>query len=330
MNWLRKECEPYRDMISALLDGELSENEKIRLQNHLAHCDDCSALCVAFAAADGVVSAGMVPVPRSLHTDIMKQVKAHASAHRRQRVWRVARPVLAVAACAVIVAGIAMAVVPGFHLSGGSDLAEQGKGTASAMSAAMAEPENGETEQSSLLDQEDTAEDTDVETSEVVFATDTAENQNAAASVAAAPAPVPAPAPDLSPAAGAGKAYGESASDYDRAMEVPEEAPSAEMEANVPQMSVEVEVAAAPGEDGSFQGIIISDSSGLLSPGITVTIQPDMDAQRDEAAQEETSQRADGEAGTELRPGERVTIRFHALQVVPEGWLIRADTVERQ
>jgi len=40
------DCHKYREMISAIIDGELSENERKLLSDHLAGCEQCSRLLV--------------------------------------------------------------------------------------------------------------------------------------------------------------------------------------------------------------------------------------------------------------------------------------------
>ena len=43
-------CDEYVDLISAAIDGALSEEETARLEEHLARCPECRALYEDFAA----------------------------------------------------------------------------------------------------------------------------------------------------------------------------------------------------------------------------------------------------------------------------------------
>jgi len=43
-------CEKYREMISAGLDGELSQNDELSLREHLASCSDCRRLADELAS----------------------------------------------------------------------------------------------------------------------------------------------------------------------------------------------------------------------------------------------------------------------------------------
>nr|AMP55585.1 putative zinc-finger [uncultured bacterium] len=47
-------------LISAMLDGELSEEETAQVQAHVAVCDDCRAMYDAFTAVSAAVAADAV------------------------------------------------------------------------------------------------------------------------------------------------------------------------------------------------------------------------------------------------------------------------------
>ena len=109
------EHERYQNMISAMLDGELSEREAEELSAHLAECDTCSAMCVAFAALSG--AAEQVEVPATLHADVMARIDA-VNAQKKQKKRGLLtrfRPTLTVAACLVVVAGAVIALRVGSH-----------------------------------------------------------------------------------------------------------------------------------------------------------------------------------------------------------------------
>ena len=43
-------CEKYQELISAMLDGELSTEKTVELSVHLAKCPECRAMYEAFSA----------------------------------------------------------------------------------------------------------------------------------------------------------------------------------------------------------------------------------------------------------------------------------------
>ena len=97
------ECDIYREMISEMLDGELSEPQKTELMTHLATCRDCARVYDAFAFISSSIDEGAEP-PASLAADVMSSIAAKgaksASAKKRGAVLpRLA----ALAACLAIV-----------------------------------------------------------------------------------------------------------------------------------------------------------------------------------------------------------------------------------
>ena len=311
MNWLKKDCEPYREMISALLDDELSAGDKARLRAHLAHCDDCSTLCVAFAAADGALDQTMEDVPEALHRAVMENVQEQERGQRMLRLKRYLKPALVTAACLVMIAAALFAMQPVFRMgrsgdSGGNSAAApaavsgEASGTTGAMSGRAAdEPmENGaspETMDVSLPELESAGNEEGTE--------DAAED-NAGKGVAFYQS-APFGAESVAPAEKPVSRETETA---------PTPAPSSETDKVL--MLLELEVSAVEEtEDGGFTAVILSDSSTLLSPGVRVTV-------RSPDAEKASSQ------SPALRPGDRVMVRYNSLSMIPEGWLVTADSVE--
>ena len=103
-----KDCERYEQMISALLDGELSREEEAELRRHIASCPDCAAMYEAFAAV-GTAIRGQ-EVPDTLHEGIMSKVRAAEKASRTQSKIVRLRPILAAAACLVVLVGTVLAL----------------------------------------------------------------------------------------------------------------------------------------------------------------------------------------------------------------------------
>lgn len=102
------ECERFEEMISALLDSELSEEEAAEVRAHLDVCPECRAMYDAFAA----VGAAMADedVPDTLHDGIMAKVRTAEKAKKTQGVLIRLRPILAAAACLVVLVGTVFAL----------------------------------------------------------------------------------------------------------------------------------------------------------------------------------------------------------------------------
>ena len=101
-------CETIRELISAMLDGELSRADAETVGAHIAQCDDCRAMYQAFQA----LSAGLTaeePVPEDLHENIMSTIRAADQAMHRQKKLIRLRSVLALAAGLIVVVGTVFA-----------------------------------------------------------------------------------------------------------------------------------------------------------------------------------------------------------------------------
>jgi anti-sigma factor RsiW len=101
-----RSCEEYREMISALLDGELPEAERAALEAHIASCAACAETYDAFAA----LTLPEEEVPATLHAGIMARVAPAQKALRGQRILARTRAWLTAAACLVFVVGTLFAV----------------------------------------------------------------------------------------------------------------------------------------------------------------------------------------------------------------------------
>ena len=101
-------CERYEELISALLDGELSAEEEAEVRAHMADCPDCRAMYEAFAAVGEALREQ--DVPDTLHSGIMETVTAAEKASRTQHTIVRLRPVLAAAACLVVLVGTVFAL----------------------------------------------------------------------------------------------------------------------------------------------------------------------------------------------------------------------------
>ena len=129
------ECEYYRELISCLVDGELSEAEEKELADHLNVCPECAALHAAFADLSSLIEEDMEDAPESLCVNVMAELR-RAEIIKKNRRKSAVKAVLATAACAVFV--IAAGRLGGFKAA---DTAVSYTNTAVFDVAAMSEAE---------------------------------------------------------------------------------------------------------------------------------------------------------------------------------------------
>ena len=111
------ECGKYREMISAMLDGELDHAESERLIKHMSSCAECREMYELFSAVNGSPAWELPETPKDLHAHIMSGVKSAAAAGKKQTRLRRARPLIAAAACLVVVVAVVLGV-PRFSRGG--------------------------------------------------------------------------------------------------------------------------------------------------------------------------------------------------------------------
>ena len=127
-------CAEYQELISAMLDGELTAEETAEVEAHIAVCEECKAMYEAFAAVSGMETA---EVPDTLHEKVMTKVTAAQKAFKTQNNLVRLRPILTTAACLVVVVGTLFAVRGGFR---NDSKAKSAAPAASAADTAAGEP----------------------------------------------------------------------------------------------------------------------------------------------------------------------------------------------
>lgn len=102
------DCAKIQEMISAMLDGEISAGERAAIEAHIALCPECAAMYADFTA----LSEGMVEmceeVPAALHDKIMNGV--HAASKPKKGLLISLRPYMSAAACLVVIVGAIFAL----------------------------------------------------------------------------------------------------------------------------------------------------------------------------------------------------------------------------
>ena len=100
-----KSCEAYQELISRMLDGDLSRSERNELAEHVKVCPDCAAVYVAFRSLSEHLGEELEEVPASVHENVMAeirrdQIRRKNTAQHAHRRWHA---VLTAAACLVLV-----------------------------------------------------------------------------------------------------------------------------------------------------------------------------------------------------------------------------------
>ncbi len=97
-------CEKYEPMISAFLDGELSEEERVDVAAHLAACPGCQRYFDDLVAIHDALEQEEVPVPEDFAESVMARVRETPQEERRVIAFPHWKRWAALAACCAIAA----------------------------------------------------------------------------------------------------------------------------------------------------------------------------------------------------------------------------------
>lgn len=101
-------CDRYTELLSARLDGVLTEEEEQELEEHLAACPDCRAAGAQLAALQGAFpELEEVPAPEGFTRGVMERIRA-SEAPKIIPLWKrpQVRALAGLAACLALVAGL--------------------------------------------------------------------------------------------------------------------------------------------------------------------------------------------------------------------------------
>lgn len=116
--------ERFEELLSALLDGELTAEEEAEMRAHMAECAECAAMYEAFAAVGAAMKADAEDVPDTLHDGIMAKVRMAEKAQKTQKKIVRLRPILTAAACLVVLVGTILALKNTVGMRKGADATE--------------------------------------------------------------------------------------------------------------------------------------------------------------------------------------------------------------
>lgn len=102
------DCDKYMELLSARLDGALTEEEERELEEHLAACPDCRAVGAQLSALQGAFpELEEIPVPEGFTRGVMDRIRA-SEAPKVIPLWKrpQVRALAGLAACLVLAVGL--------------------------------------------------------------------------------------------------------------------------------------------------------------------------------------------------------------------------------
>lgn len=103
------QCENYQELISRMVDGDLSAREEADLARHIETCPDCAALFQAFSALSHQIGKDLEESPFDLRDNVMAEIHRE-EIRRRNRIPTILRSVLSAAACVALIVGVYLGV----------------------------------------------------------------------------------------------------------------------------------------------------------------------------------------------------------------------------
>ncbi len=122
------DCKQRKMQISAMLDGELNDDERLELMRHIASCDECSRTIAAFSAVSDAVWEDEA-LPQGLHERITDAVKNSSPIAKKRR--SVFLGIAALAACFTLVIFAAQRLAPSAdETASGAEMLSVSRGSA--------------------------------------------------------------------------------------------------------------------------------------------------------------------------------------------------------
>ena len=103
------QCEIYQELISRMVDGDLSAREEADLARHIETCPDCAALFRAFSVLSSQIGEDLEESPFDLRDNVMAEIH-RKEIRRRNRIPTILRSVLSAAACVALIVGVYLGV----------------------------------------------------------------------------------------------------------------------------------------------------------------------------------------------------------------------------
>ena len=108
-------CDTALELLSAMLDGELTDTEAERLQSHLAACESCRAVYDELVMIDAAVRDDQAEPPDALRENVMTAIRAEQrqKTTRKTRSWLLLGIAAAAALALIILSGTGVLPLPG-------------------------------------------------------------------------------------------------------------------------------------------------------------------------------------------------------------------------
>ena len=107
-----KDCAYYQELISRLVDREITPEEGEELAAHARECEECRAVYTAFVSLSDTLCAGLVDPPEELAENVMAEIRRAELWKQNRRPRRQMRRWAALAASAVLVIGVGALTLP--------------------------------------------------------------------------------------------------------------------------------------------------------------------------------------------------------------------------
>ncbi|MGI5977390.1 MAG: zf-HC2 domain-containing protein [Candidatus Limivicinus sp.] len=107
-----KDCKYYQELISRMLDEDLSRSEKADLAEHISTCEECAAVYQAFSSISETIASDMVEPPEDLTDNIMADIRRSEivkknRSGKKSGLSAQVKSIIAAAACvAVVIAAV--------------------------------------------------------------------------------------------------------------------------------------------------------------------------------------------------------------------------------
>ena len=107
-----KDCAYYQELISRLVDREITPEEGEALAAHARECEECRAVYTAFVSLSDALCAELVDPPEELAENVMAEIRRAELWKQNRRPRRQIRRWAALAAGAVLVIGVGSLTLP--------------------------------------------------------------------------------------------------------------------------------------------------------------------------------------------------------------------------
>ena len=107
-----KDCAYYQELISRLIDREITPEEGEELAAHARECEECRAVYTAFVSLSDALCADLVDPPEELAENVMAEIRRSELWKQNRRPRRQIRRLAALAAGAVLVIGVGSLTLP--------------------------------------------------------------------------------------------------------------------------------------------------------------------------------------------------------------------------